>query len=127
MFDTHNVQPMDRLDVYDDSAYAPSFGVIGPFIPSINRPLTREEEAANLVMSRERIVVQVEWGFGRVVNYWGLNSLKVQLKLGLSPIASYYMVATLLSNILLCITGYNQISEKYSLNPPSVEEYLGNN
>ena len=110
------------LYVFGDSAYAPSFGVMGPYIPSVNNPLTQEQEAANLVMSGERIVV--EWGFGRVVNYWALNSFKNQLKLGLSPVAAYYMVATLLSNILLCIRGHSQISEKYGLCPPSVEEYL---
>ena len=94
----------------------------GPLIPSVNNPLTQGQEAAKLVMSGERIVV--EWGFGTVVNYWALNLFKNQLKLGLSPVAAYYMEATLLSNILLCIRGHSQISEKYGLYPPSVEKCL---
>ncbi|RPA92969.1 hypothetical protein L873DRAFT_1707377, partial [Choiromyces venosus 120613-1] len=112
----------ERLYVYDDSTYTPAFGVMGPFLAHVNKLLTTEEEAANIVMSGQRIVV--EWGFAWVVNYWALNSFHSGLKLGLSPIAGYYMVATLLSNILLCISGGNQVSEKYHLLPPIVEEYL---
>ncbi|KAG0132082.1 hypothetical protein HOY82DRAFT_455407, partial [Tuber indicum] len=108
--------------VYGDSAYATAFGVMGPFLEQVNRPLTVEEEATNLVMSSQRIVV--EWGFGRVVNYWALNSFKPVLKVGLSPIASYYMIATLLSNALLCVSGGNQVSEKFRISPPMVEDYL---
>ncbi|RPB02064.1 hypothetical protein L873DRAFT_1880710 [Choiromyces venosus 120613-1] len=112
----------ERLYVYGDSAYSPAFGVMGPFLEQVNQPLIVEEEAANIVMSGHRIVV--EWGFGRVVNYWALNSFKSGLKVSLSPIASYYIIATLLSNILLCISGGNQVSEKFGLLPLIVEDYL---
>lgn len=57
-------------------------------------------------------------------HYWALNSLKPRLKLGISPITGYYIVATLLTNLLLCVTGGNQISEKHSLSSPRVEDYL---
>ena len=122
MFEESEIGEDERLYVYGDSAYAPAFGVMGPFLEQVHKPLTPEQEAANIIMSGQRIVV--EWGFGRVLNYWALNSFKPGLKLGLSPIAGYYMVATLLSNILLCVTGGNQISEKYNLSPPRVEDYL---
>ena len=122
LFNENHVGVEERLYVYGDSAYAPAFGVMGPFIPQVNRPLTIAEEAANVVMSGERIVV--EWGFGRVVNYWSLNAYKSGLKLGLSPIAAYYMVGVLLSNILLCVSGGSQVSEKYNLPPPTLDEYL---
>jgi hypothetical protein len=122
MFEQNHVADEERLYVYGDSAYAPAFRVMGPFLAQVNRPLTRAEEAANVVMSGERIVV--EWGFGRVVNYWAFNSFKGGLKLGLSPISAYYMVGTLLSNILLCVSESSQISEKYNLAPPILEDYL---
>lgn len=120
--ETNTVSECDYLYVYGDSAYSPALGVLGPYVEQRNRPLRREEEAANLVMSGERIVV--EWVFGRIVNYWAMNNFRNSLKVGLSPIAAYYMVATLLSNSLLCITGSSQVSEKYGLNPPAIEEYL---
>ena len=122
LFTENGVSEEERLYVYGDSAYAPAFGVMGPFVEQVNKPLTREQEAANVVMSGQRIVV--EWGFGYLAKYWALNSFKSSLRLGLSPIAGYYMVATLLTNILLCVTGGNQVSEKYNLLPPTLEEYL---
>ncbi|RPA99071.1 hypothetical protein L873DRAFT_1835601 [Choiromyces venosus 120613-1] len=122
MMEEHGVSESDRLYVYGDSAYLPVLGVLGLFLEHVGRPLERKEEAANLVMSGERIVV--EWGFGHIINYWALNSFRNSLKVGLSPVAGYYMVATLLSNSLLCITGTSQVSEKYNLAPPRIEEYL---
>ncbi|RPA94495.1 hypothetical protein L873DRAFT_1830295 [Choiromyces venosus 120613-1] len=98
LFEESGISETERLYVYGDSAYTPAFGVMGPFLAHVNKLLTTEEEVANIVMSG--------------------------LKLGLSPIAGYYMVATLLSNILLCISGGNQVSEKYHLLPLTVEEYL---
>jgi len=112
LFTENGVSEEERLYVYGDSAYAPAFGVMGPFVEQVNKPLTREQEVANVVMSGQRIVV--EWGFGYLAKYWALNSFKSSLRLGLSPIAGYYMVATLLTNILLCVTGGNQVSEKYN-------------
>jgi hypothetical protein len=122
MFEENHVAEEDRLYLYGDSAYAPAFGVMGPFVAQVNRPLNVAEEAANVVMSGQRIVV--EWGFGRVVNYWSLNAYKSGLKLGLSSIAAYYMVGVLLSNILLCLSGGSQVSQKYHLPPPTLEEYF---
>ena len=55
--------------------------------------MTRGQDAANVVISGQRIVV--EWGFGSIAKYWALNSFKSSWRLGLSPIAGYYMVATL--------------------------------
>jgi len=122
LFMENEVSAEERLYVHGNSAYAPAFGIMGPFVEQVNKPLTREQEAANVAMSGQRIVV--EWGFGYLAKYWALNSFKSSLRLGLSPIANYYMVATLLTNILLYVTGGNQVSEKYNLLPPTLEEYL---
>ncbi|RPA92592.1 hypothetical protein L873DRAFT_1859876, partial [Choiromyces venosus 120613-1] len=59
-----------------------------------------------------------------MANYWGLNSFKSRLRLGLLPIGGYYMVTTLLGNILVCINSTNQVPEKYYLLHLCVEDYL---
>ncbi|RPB02912.1 hypothetical protein L873DRAFT_1826546 [Choiromyces venosus 120613-1] len=59
-----------------------------------------------------------------VLGPYAMNNFQNSLKVGLSPVVAYYIVATLLINSLLCLTGSSQVSEKYGLNPPSVEEYL---
>ena len=93
-----------------------------PFKGDINHPLTPMEEATNVVMSSHRIAV--EWGFAMVCNQWNFISFKRALKLGLSPVAAYYLFACFLTNCHTCLRGVNQTSEKYGLTPPQLEEYL---
>ena len=76
----NGVSEEERLYGYGDSAYASAFGVMGLFVEQVNKPLTREQEAANVVMSGQRIVV--EWGFWYLAKYCALNSLKSSLRLG---------------------------------------------
>ncbi|RPA96532.1 hypothetical protein L873DRAFT_1924376, partial [Choiromyces venosus 120613-1] len=56
--DRNNVSKIDYLYVYGDSAYVLTLGILGPYVEQRNWPLKREEEAANLVMSGEQIVVE---------------------------------------------------------------------
>ncbi|RPA86415.1 hypothetical protein BJ508DRAFT_197364, partial [Ascobolus immersus RN42] len=113
----------ERLYLYGDPAYYPGYGIMGPFRPEGRRvALTPEQEAANIVMSGQRIVV--EWGFGLVSKYWTFTAFKRANRLGLSPVGAYYTCATLLTNILTCLRRGNQISDKYELEPPTLEEYL---
>ncbi|KAG0132764.1 hypothetical protein HOY82DRAFT_483587, partial [Tuber indicum] len=46
------------------------------------------------------------------------------LKLHLSPVAAYSMIAVLHTNCHTCLCGGNQTSEKFGIDPPSVKEYL---
>ena len=85
-------------------------------------PLSRAEESANLVMSSAHIAV--EWGFAMNINYWGFNSYRKGAKLGSSPVAAYYMMSTLLTNFDTCLKGRNQVSDKFKIQPPSLEEYV---
>ena len=39
------------------------------------------------------------------------------------PVAALYEIALLLSNCLTCLRG-NQVSERYNIRPPTLEEYL---
>ncbi|RPA80970.1 hypothetical protein BJ508DRAFT_326819 [Ascobolus immersus RN42] len=113
----------ERLFLYGDPAYYPGYGIMGPFRPEGDEDLTPDEEAANIVMSGQRIVV--EWSFGHVSKYWTFTSFKRCNKSGSSPVAAYYICAVLFTNIHTCLRGRNQISDKYKLSPPSIEVYLG--
>ncbi|RPA78930.1 hypothetical protein BJ508DRAFT_198805, partial [Ascobolus immersus RN42] len=125
LFETQDDDGIERerevLYLYGDPAYYPGYGIMGPFRPS-RRGLTSEEEAANIVMSGERIVV--EWAFGLVTKFWGFTAFKRAHKVNLSPVGAYYFCAVLFTNILTCVRRRNQISDKYGLKPPSLEEYL---
>lgn len=111
----------ERLYVYGDPAYVPAFGIIGPFRRDGRLRLTPNEEAANVEMSRQRIVV--EWAFGLATKYWSFGSFKPSQKSGLSPVASYYLCSILFTNMHTCLRG-NQISVKYNISPPTLEDYL---
>lgn len=39
-------------------------------------------------------------------------------------VVGYYLVATLLTNILICIRARNIISQQYNCPPPTLEEYF---
>lgn len=113
-----------HLYLYGDLAYWPAFGVMGPHrdVRGGTEGLTPIQKAANLTMSTARITV--EWGFGRNVNLWGINSYKRGSKIMASPVAMYYVASTLLTNLRTCMDGRNQTSDTFQLAPPSVEEYL---
>ncbi|RPA77542.1 hypothetical protein BJ508DRAFT_212702 [Ascobolus immersus RN42] len=116
------VDASDLLYLYGDPAYYPGYGIMGPFRPTLTRNLTSEEEAANILMSGERIVV--EWAFGLVTKAWGFTAFKKVQKVGLSPVGAYYFCAVLFTNIQTCVRRRNQISDKYSCLPPVLELYL---
>ncbi|RPA83007.1 hypothetical protein BJ508DRAFT_207579 [Ascobolus immersus RN42] len=113
-----------RLYLYGDPAYYPGYGIMGPFRPGgVNMELTPDEEAANIVMSGQRIAV--EWAFGLISKYWTFTSFKRANRIGLSPVAAYYLCAAILTNFITCLREHNQISEKFNCPPPTLEKYLG--
>ena len=119
--ENHEMQP--RYYLYDDLAYWPAFGIMGPHRqqdPAV--PLSRAEESANLVMSSARIAM--ECGFASSINYWGINGYRKGTKLGSSPVAAYYMISTLLANFHTCLKGRKQVSDKFKIKAPSLEEYV---
>jgi hypothetical protein len=70
-------------------------------------------------MSRCRIAV--ENAFGRTANLWAANQFAVSLQSQRSPVAAYYMVAILITNIYTCMKG--QLSP-FGLAPLPLKEYL---
>jgi hypothetical protein len=84
--------------------------------------LTREMSNFNQRMNRARVTV--EWQFGRIFALWKGVHYFMKLKSGQSPVAQYYLCATLLTNFLTCLDGGNQTSAYFDCPPPTLQEYL---
>jgi hypothetical protein len=113
--------PERRMYLYGDPAYGLSYGIISGYKAQPGRRLSDWEKQVNAHMSGLRI--SVEHGFGKTMMLWSFNGFKNKLKVGLSPVAAYFMVAVLLSNIHTCFNG-SQVSEQFNCEPPSVDVYL---
>jgi hypothetical protein len=111
----------ERLYLYGDPAYTVSFAIMGPYKARVGHPLTESKKAINAHMSSLRI--SVEHGFGKIMNLFSFNGYRRGLRIGLSPVGSYYMMAVLLANIHTCLQG-SQTAEKFGIDPPSLDDYL---
>ena len=76
----------------------------------------------NQAMSEVR--VSVEWLFGNITNYFTFIDFKKQMKINLSAVGKMYVVCALLENAHTCLYG-NLVSEKFDLQPPSLQEFFG--
>ena len=109
------------LYIYGDPAYHGSRATMGAYRRPPRRQLTREQQEFNAQMSKKR--VSVEHGFGHIQQKWMRNSYHLTLRVGQTPVASYYLAAALLANFMTCLRG-NQISRAFQCEPPTLEEYL---
>jgi hypothetical protein len=100
-------RPEERLYIYGDPAYGLSYGIMSAFKAQPGAPLDPIQQAINTAMSSVRI--SVEHGFAKTMMLWSFNGFKYNLKVGLSPVGGYFMVAVLLCNIHTCFNG-NQTS-----------------
>ncbi|KAK9368742.1 hypothetical protein V1509DRAFT_622668 [Lipomyces kononenkoae] len=86
--------------LYGDPAYTEGYGIMGPFK---TRPahlnLTPDEADFNARMSGVRIAV--EQLFGLVLNKLAYNAYKYGLRQQSTPVAAFYTVSVLFTNILL--------------------------
>ncbi|CAB1099103.1 unnamed protein product [Ectocarpus sp. CCAP 1310/34] len=120
---THMNSPSGhRYCLYGNPAYGQTDHIQCPFSVSVNGPLTPAMRNFNKSMSRCRVTV--EWGFKEMTSKWAFIDMKCQHKFLLSPVATQYKVATLLSNFHSCLNGGNQISQYFGVEPPTLEEYL---
>ena len=92
-----------------------------PFKRYAGYELLDDEKSFNKDMAAVRVTA--EWGFCRVLQLWGYLDHYKQMKWFQTPLAHYYIAATLLSNIHNCIHP-NAASRKYNVAPPTLEEYL---
>jgi hypothetical protein len=99
--------------VYGDPAYPLRPQLITPYQ---QEPLSAQQKRFNSEMSSGRIIV--EWGFAKVLQYFGFVDFKKNQKLLLQPIASHYFTAVLLTNCHTCIYG-SESSKHFSIQPPA--------
>ncbi|ORZ33393.1 hypothetical protein BCR44DRAFT_1382640, partial [Catenaria anguillulae PL171] len=104
--------------LYGDSAYA-----LGPTIEkrAMNDLDAGLEHDLNVANSGSRVAV--EWYFGRVLEHWGLLSLRRRHRILQSPVASWYRSACFLTNVINCLYP-NQISTAFMCDPPILDDYL---
>ncbi|CAH3163303.1 unnamed protein product, partial [Porites lobata] len=107
--------------VYGDPAYGISRHIIAPFRGAHLTPL---QQQFNSDMSKVR--ASVEWGFGKISQYFAYLDFHKNLKVLLQPVRKYYAVGALLANCHTCLYG-SVTSSFFELEPPSLEVYLSNN
>ena len=106
--------------IYGDPAYGISCNIIFPFKCA---HLTEPQKQFSRYMSEVR--VSVEWGFGKIIQYFAFLDFQKNLKFLLQPVAKYYAVGALLTNCHTCLYG-SVTSSFFNLEPPSLEDYLAN-
>ena len=106
--------------VYGDPAYGISRHIISPFKGA---HLTEPQQQFNRDMSEVRVCV--EWGFGKIAQYFAYLDFQKNLKVLLQPVAKYYAVGALLINCHTCLYG-SVASSFFNLDPPLLEDYLTN-
>jgi hypothetical protein len=107
------------LQLFGDPAYGVSYQICSPFAGVGEQ--TEAEVEWNHQMSRPRM--SVENGFGQVVARWPFLNAFWKLHVYASPIGRYNQVAVLLHNAISCFCP-NSISERFDIQPPSVEQYF---
>ena len=110
----------DPYVVYGVPAYGISRHIISPFRGA---NLTEPQKHFNSEMSKVRICV--EWGFGKIIQYFAYLDFQRNLKILLQPIAKYYVIGALLTNCHTCLNGSVTVTY-FDLEPPSLERYLSN-
>lgn len=104
--------------IYGDPAYGTTDTVISGLKVET---LLEEEQEFNMQMSKIRQCV--EWSFGKLFNNWKFLKDTKNLKLQVSPISKYFLIAVLLTNAHTSIYG-SQTSTYFQHPPPSLAEYF---
>jgi hypothetical protein len=81
-----------------------------------------EEEDANARYSSARVAV--EHLIGAVSNTWQALEFKRTEKVCLSAVALRYRVGVFLYNCLTCMRGGNQVSQRFMVEPPTLQQFL---
>ena len=109
-----------RLKLYADkiynngplitAAFSRRHGVVQPW-----------QTSQNSIMSRIRIAV--EWSFGKIITQNAFLDFWKNQKIQMSPLAKYYHVATLLTNMHTCLYGAEHCNY-FEILPPTLDEYM---
>ena len=109
------------LCVYGDPAYPLRPHLMAPYRMGDVAELTDVMKEFNRAMSSLR--VSVEWLFGDISNSFKFIDFRKNLKLRLSAVGKFYIVAALIRNILTCLYG-NTTCKYFKVNPPTIYSYL---
>lgn len=120
------MQQMSELPLRQDgSMYTlygdPAYPLLQQLITPFRGQVTPDQQEFNRRMSSVR--ESVEFGFGKIEQYFAFCNYKKNLKLLLQPIGKIYLIATLLTNCHTCMYG-SQVNTLFESQPPSLEEYL---
>lgn len=83
--------------------------------------LTSQIALFNVHISEMRVAV--EWMFRTITNNYKFTDLKQQLKVGLCPIGTIYLVCVILQNAHTCLNG-NIVFEYFVCQPPDLHDYF---
>ena len=103
--------------LYGEPAYPLRVHLQGPYKRVIQTP---QQQAFNTSMST--VCESVGWLFRYIVEYFKFLDFKNNLKIQLSPIGKYYIVAAILRNALTCL--YRNQTEFFDLEPLLLQEYF---
>ena len=106
--------------IYGDPAYGVTRNILVPFRGA---HLTDDQQAFNSQMSKVRS--SVEWGFGKIIQYFSYLDFNKNLKVLLQPVAKFYLVGALVTNCHTCLYG-SLTSTYFNVDPPSLDVYLSN-
>jgi hypothetical protein len=90
--------------LYGDPAYGRSRVILPPHKVA----MTPAKEAMNTSMSRSRITV--EWGFGKIIQYWQFVDVRQCLKMYEGPVQMYIENAAILTNLGTILYGHGSTS-----------------
>jgi hypothetical protein len=121
MYEANDVPEEDWLCIYGDPAYCGSPVTMGAYRRPRQGQLLPTQRLFNYDMSRNRISVEHE--FAIIQAKWMKLGFHYAMRTGSSPVAAYFGAAVLLSNLYTCLRG-NQISMKYGLQPPTIQEFM---
>lgn len=103
--------------LYGDPAYSLSDHLITPY-----RNAKRKKHIKfNEILAQVRVAV--EWSFGKVLQYFAFTDFSKNQKMLLQPVAKYYIVSVVLTNMHTCL--YQSLCGKtFDILAPTLEEYL---
>lgn len=111
--------PPNIFTLYGDLAYPICQHILGP---QRGAGLTPLQEQFNGNMSK--VCESVEWGFGKIVQYFAFLDFRKNLKILLQPIGKCYVIGALFANCHTCV--YGSTTSLFGAPPPGIEEYLSN-
>jgi hypothetical protein len=112
----------ETLYVFGDPAYSAAFGTACPFEhPLAQFSLPEDQQRWNAALSSVRI--EVERAFRSVQQSWTYTAFGKGLRAGMQPVAAYFVIAILLTNVQTCLRGRER-RNRFGLTPPTVESYL---